>query len=151
MDITIMLLAVSKPLTFPDALKTARRYRRGDVVEVFLTSDVNIVSNPNPKFVYLHVTGIPDTRTFEQVKRKIMQSVNDPVAPIDAPIEWRRRKFRIIASTLPQAVIDAFNADKEYTATWTQTKTYIRKKLVVNSLDRSLDDETEFITDTYLD
>jgi len=150
MDITVELLAVPKTHILNDAAKEARRYRRGDVVEVFRRSEVTEPPSPNSPFVFLHVTGIPDTRTFEQVRNKIMQPVLQPAVIVDPEI-YRRRKFRVRVSTLPQVVKDAFISNKEFTATWTQVKNYIRRKNVTVFLDQSTDDESTFINDTDLD
>ena len=150
MDITIELLAKPKTHTLSDAAKEARRYRRGDVVEVFLRSEVTEPPAPNSPFVFLHVNNIPDLRTFKQIKDKLMQPFLQPLVIVDPEI-YRRRKFRVLVSTLPQAVKNAFINEKEFTATWTQVKNFIRRKNVTVFLDQSTDDETQFITDGDLD
>jgi len=150
MDITVELLAFPKLHALSDAAKEARRYRRGDVVEVFLRSEIVEPLSSGSPFVFLHINDVPDNYTFEQVKTRILQPVLEPLVP-NKPATWRKRKFRVLVSTLPQVVRDAFINDKEFTATWNQVKTYIRRKNVTTFLDHSTDDETQFITDTDLD
>ena len=150
MDITIELLAVAKTHALPDPAKNAGRYRRGDVVEVFLTSEIKEPPSPNSPFVFIHITGIPDTRTFEQIKNKILQPVYEPLVIIEPEI-YRRRKFRIKLGQLPQAVKDELTANREFTTTWTQAKSFIKRKNVISRTDVAQDIETDSITDADLD
>jgi len=148
-DITVELLATPKTHALNDTAKEARRYRRGDVVEVFLRSEVTEPPSPNSPFVFIHVTNVPENKTFEQVKAIIMQPVLEPLVII-SPAIYRRRKFRVLFSELPQFVQDILTADKELTVSWAQAKNYVRKKNVTVFLDQSTDDETQFITDADL-
>jgi len=146
MDITIELLAAPKTHALNDAAKEARRYRRGDVVEVFLRSEITEPPSPSSPFIFIHITNVPENKTFAQIKEIIMQPVLQPLA-VDPEI-YRRRKFRVLISELPQIVQNILTADKEITVSWAQAKNYLRKKNVTTFLDQSTDDETQFITDT---
>lgn len=150
MNITIELLAIPKTHILSDAAKEARRYRRGDIVEAFLRSEIIEPPSPNSPFIFIHINNVPDTRTFEQVKKKIMQPVYEPVIIVD-PEEYRRRKFRIRLGQLPQAVIDELTATREYEVSWTQAKNFIRRKAVIDRYNPAGDDESNFITDADLD
>ena len=158
MDITIQIILEPATHTLTDASKNARRYKAGDPV------DVRNLAAPNTwgtrvadtvtcnfdatqgKFGYIHIIDIPDQIDFELIKGKLLDGIRDQV---DTEIVYRRRQFRLPIENLPDIpIVQNFLANKEGTFTWTAAKNYIKKKVVVNNTDASLDDEATSLTDT---
>lgn len=155
-DITIQVIVAPATHVIADLDKNARRYSIGDPVDVRLSSGWatrtgNVVScNFDPtigKFGYIHIIDIPDVIPFEKIKNVLLSPLEN-IAFVP-PRLVRRRKYRVPLEKYAAApVVQAFMVAHQGTFTFTQAKTYIKKKGVINSQDASTDDETVSITDT---
>jgi len=147
MDITIQIMLVPPTHDLSASPeKDAARYRRGDIVSVYLSSEITEAPSPASRLGFVHITAVPDSIPFSKIKSELLSSSYDPVILID-PDVWRKRKWRIPASVLPVDVRNTLLADREVTFTWSQVKPYVRKKIIYNKLNSSTDDESNVLVD----
>lgn len=228
-DRTIQVIVKPATHTLTNQAKNASRYATGDPVAVLdtaqyavwngTTSEYEMQSQMgNSKFVFIHVTSIPDTvtinttlynftadifdavvlssveeyvnqeatvatvtgsfangdpltfspsgatGTFEllesnqmrfAITSEIQPAAGDTIEGINAGVDQaflvslgivnnkmiRRRGMRFKPSKIPLAAKIKLRNDREITVTWLQFRSYVRKKLVVNSQDASIDGE----------
>ncbi len=147
MNITlqVMLYPANHDLSY-NLEKQAVRYRRGDIVKVYLTSEIVEPPTIGTRMAFIHITGVPDVAPFEDIKNILTRSIHNEVY-LNRPV-LRRRAWRLPNANLPQAIKNQLIATQEITVTWTQAKPYIRKKAIVNALDVLQDNEATEITDT---
>ena len=147
MDITlqVMIEPPTHDLSY-DAAKNAARNRRGDVIGVYLTSDVTEPPNPNGRLGFIHITGVPDVLSFDRIRERLTSAFHDPLL-VTEKVMWRKRKWRIRASVIPAGARNTLLTTKELTVTWLQAKPYLRRKEVFNRLDVTADDETAELSD----
>lgn len=138
MNITLQILVAPAQHVIADPAKNARRYTVGDVVCVW---DADVVAPYNgtahimrdvissPKFVFVHVRGVPAQITLERAREKLC-SDDSVFGTFDGEItvlEYRRRKkFAAVLSDLPANVRNRLQSDQQITVTWTQVKNYIK-------------------------
>ena len=157
-DITLTILL--KPATHDLSAtpeKAASRYRRGDII-LAEPATKNATRNGadyimhqnkgNHKFIYLHVTSVPDQFTIDIMNEKLCGEVSQLI-PTDPPTynTIRRRKFRIRPSIIPPAIRAEWLSNRELTVTFAQFKNHVWKKQVVNPLIPTQDDETSNVAD----
>ncbi len=142
----IMINAPTHALATPE--KTAMRHRNGDVLGVHKTSDFATLADgewkwndviSSPRSVFVHVTDVPTN-----LAKKIWRLARGIKVASES---LRVRRYRIPPSVVPTAFRDKLLADKEATITFTQAKTFIRKKVISNALDPSLDNEDTQLVD----
>lgn len=157
MDISLQIIveAASHDLS-ANPEKEAARYRRGDIVGVYLTSDVGAPSL-NGRLGFVHITGVPDSINISKIKNRLLGEIIDRVTVSDPDIPGgtvdtvdliRRRAWRIPPSIIPVGVRNQLLTNREAAVTWGQIKPYVRKKIVSDRLNASLDNETTELTDS---
>ena len=79
MNITlqVILTPATHDLSYNPA-KAARRYRRGDIVGVLLSSEVTEPPNPNTRLVFVHITGAPD-RPIQTIRNKLTNNIRSRI------------------------------------------------------------------------
>ena len=170
-DITleIMLEPATHDLSY-DADKNARRFRRGDIFEVHRTTDIatldgsgdyRLPSIGTSVFGYIHVKNVPLAAALKiraaltkDTGETITRSVTDPdtgeVTEVVEPYHSRRRKWRIPRSVIPAAAKTKLLAEREITVEWAVFRDKIRRKIITDRLDPSLDDESNAVSDSDL-
>lgn len=148
--------------------KEAERYRRGDVFGVHNSTDIATKTNGvyhlpsigTKVFGYIHILDIPNARA-RRMKRVLTRGTGETqqidilneiglVESIAQPDDYRRRQWLVVISLLSNNARSRLISDREITVTWPQFRGKIRKKVVTNRLDVSLDDESGAVTDTDL-
>ena len=170
-DVTleIMLEPPTHDLSY-DPEKAARRFRRGDILDVIRTDtfaelDVNgdyriTEGIGNLRFGYIHLLNVPNARA-QQMRRvltrdsgeTITRQTNDPelgLVDTEHLDNWRKRAYRIPRSVIPTAARTKLLAEREITVEWTTFRSRIRRKIAANRTDPSLDDESNAVTDAEL-
>ena len=119
-------------------------YRIGDIIAVELFSNSGC-SHPN--FALLKITGIPDKAPEEillkRIKRMLLNHVDDKAILSEIKI-LRRRRWRIKVTDLPDTVKIALRDNKEFTATWSQVKPYLERRVI------DLSDQENEANDTFI-
>lgn len=124
-----------------DSAKAARRYAVGDVVDVWDADVVapyngteHLLREPiaNPRFVFVHVRGVPD-RPLERVKLLLcgrdveIGSIPGPDGLEPAIVGYyRRRRWGVVVSDIPAAIRNRLQSYRQITVTWTQVKNYLK-------------------------
>lgn len=121
MDITLQIMAYppTHDLSY-NLAKEARRYKRGDIVAVYLRSEVVEPPHIGSRMVFIHIIGVPVTAI--QKAKKLMDAHFDS---INIRILLKRRRFNIDPQSLPVSVRNQLIANREITVTWTQAKPYL--------------------------
>lgn len=101
-------------------VKEAKRYKRGDIVAVYLRSKIVEPPHIGSRMVFIHITNVPVIAI--QKAEKLMMSYNDSV---NTETILKRRRFNINPQSLPLAVRNALITNREITVTWTQAKPYL--------------------------
>lgn len=137
MNLTLQVIITPANHTLSDPAKNARRYATGDVVDIFNADVVSPFNGTDhilrdvisdPRFVFVHVRGVPD-RTLGRIKDTISTPDIEYVLVNGEPVSssyHRRRKFALLASSVPTAMRNRLMADRQITVTWTQAKNYVR-------------------------
>lgn len=159
MDISLQVIVIAANHDLStNPQKEAARYRRGDIVNVYLTADVGSPSLIR-RFGFIHITGIPDgpdpEARFAKIEALLGDGVVDRVLVPDTDLPEmveeatlvRTRAWRVPPSIIPVAKRNQLLTDRETTVTWTQAKPYVRKKMVTIKTDASADDETTELMD----
>lgn len=135
-----------------DDMEEAQRYVVGDILAVWpvedhSTFDVDsgdwlLNDEMNPKFLFIHVTGVPNARD----PRKLMEGefvANGSPLLVDVQenplIRRRARKFKIKPSLIPAAGRAKLLADKQITVTFAAFKAVVQRKTVIVKLDSTQD------------
>ena len=143
-----------------DPDKQARRYRRGDIIDVFLTppkatktgNDWHLNSPiGNSRLVYIHMRDVPEDRWTNMRKefRKGSKADNTEVSSAD-DVEVRRRKwrFRIPGLTAPKR--QELEQERQLTLAWNAARNHIRRKVIVVEGDPDQDDTSNAVQDSDL-
>lgn len=144
-DISLLIVIVpaDHDLSY-DSYKQARRYRRGDTCEVMAPSRVG-QANRESRLGYIHMLNVP-TPNINSTKTTLLDTIIDPLDPLGERV-LRRRKWRVVISNMPTLFKDELLASHELTVTWGQVKLFLMKKIVTETLNPLLDDESISITD----
>jgi len=145
-DVTleIMLEPATHDLSY-DPEKAARRYRRGDILTGWVASQYATLTDGKYRlnagaagspFAYVHITDVPNS-----IALKLRDKLTER-------LEERRRRWRVPQSVLPAAIGAELLTMGEITVDWTAAKTRIRRKIIINPLDASADDESNQLTDS---
>lgn len=137
MNLTLQILIAPATHNISDPAKAARRYTQGDLVEIW---DADIVAPYNgtahlmrdvissPKFVFVHVRGVPD-RPMAIVKERLL-TWDVEVGTFDGEVSvigyYRRRRFSAVLANIPTNVRNRLQSDRQITVTWTQVKNYVK-------------------------
>ena len=135
-----------------DGLANAHRYVVGDILAVWpvaeqATFDVDsgdwlLNDIINSKFLFIHVTGVPDARDPRKLVESEFVANGSPIL-VDVQenpfIRRRARKFKINPSLIPSAGRAKLLADKQITVSFTAFKAVIQRKTVNVKLDSTLD------------
>lgn len=138
MNITLQILVQPATHNIADPAKAARRYAVGDLIMVF-NADVVAPYNgtahilrdviSSPKFVFVHVRGVPD-RPLDVVRDKLLDSdveIGTFTEGQRAIIGYyRRKRFNAVLSSIPTNIRNRLQSDRQITVTWTQVKSYIK-------------------------
>ena len=168
MDLTFQILLNDNTRDYGDALANAQRFQSGSIINVFpatkyATKQGNnylmFTSNGDPSFGWVHVVGIPDWYTVEETISKMKEilcaNVQEPWSESEVPQDEtyvkmrmvRKREWRVLISAMTGGTRNEMLNNRETTLTWGQAKSLIRKKIVIDSHDSSLDDEITELTD----
>lgn len=149
MDITLHIIIL--PATHPlEGMKAARRYRKGDIIDVYLASRFAELQGGTykmqsqmgqPKFAFIHIKNMPDTIDIQKIKAALLE----PVSILEDSI--RRRKWHIPPNILPVAFKRKILEDREATVEFSIAKAYIRKKTTPVILDPEQDDISTVLLD----
>jgi len=122
MDITLQIMAYppTHDLSY-DPAKEARRYKRGDIVAVYLRSEIVEQPTAGGRMVFVHITDVPIIAI--QKAEKLMNPHYDL---ININMLLKKRRFNIDPQSLPVAVRNQLIANREITVTWTQAKPYLK-------------------------
>jgi hypothetical protein len=141
-----------------DAKQHAQRYQVGDVIAVEPITMHNTLNSAtgewvrnsaiNPKFLYINVTGVPETIDY---KRLVEEARTDNGSPIllevqeNPTVRQRMCKFNVNLSLLSQANEQSIVDDGQITLTFVEFKEVAQRKIVSNSLDSTSDTKTLLI------
>ena len=167
MDITLKLL-VNPPVGVTSGRADMMRPRRGDVISVYRASDWStlqgngdyLLDRPNlsSHLAFIHIKNIPTPNGEERKLNKIRERLTDVAERLSddqsgAPVgvyfftPIRHRSFRLLFSSIPAGVRNDLRNQVERTFEWNQVKPYIRKRNIVNHLNRSQDTELTQLSD----
>ena len=144
---------IYQPAVHPlEGIKNAQRYIVGDILAVWPVADHSTFDTEsgdwllnddiNPKFLFIHVTGVPDSVNPEKLVEGDFVANGSPILDFarETPFILRRaRKFRIKPSLIPTAGRDKLLADKQITVTFQAFKAVVQKKVVTVKLDPTQD------------
>jgi len=116
LDITLQIMAFPSTHTLP-LEEEAVRYKRGDIVGVYLSSKVPEPPSLTSRSVFIRITDVPST-AIEKAKKLIRED-------IDANVLIRRRQYNIDPQSLPSGIKQKLLTDREVTVTWIQAKPYL--------------------------
>lgn len=119
MDITLQIMAYPPTHILPPE-KEARRYKRGDIVAVYLRSECPEPPALGGRMVFIHILDVPITAIQKAKRLMIAIYSNDTI-----PVLLNRRRFNIDPQSIPIAMRNALVANREITVTWTQAKPYL--------------------------
>lgn len=143
MNITLQVVIEAAGFTHPDPEHNAAMERPGDIIAVYDSSTIKEPPNPNTRLGFVHITNAPNV-ALEKAKRLMGRVVEFSGGGM---VIRRKRKWRIPPSVLPTAVKQALKTNREVTVDWSQVKPFIRRKVIVNNLDPTKDDESNAVTD----
>lgn len=137
MNITLQILVQPATHNIANPAKAARRYAVGDLIMVF---DADVVAPYNgtahilrdvissPKFVFVHVRGVPD-RPLAAVKERLLDSDME-IGTFEGERVvigyYRRKRFNAVLADIPTNIRNRLQSDRQITVTWTQVKNYIK-------------------------
>ena len=121
MDITLQIMAYPPihDLSY-NLAKEARRYQRGDIVAVYLRTNVVEPPHVGSRMVFVHITSVPITAI-----QKAEKLINAHYDSVNINLLLKRRRFNIDPQSLPLAIRNQLIANREITVTWTQAKPYL--------------------------
>ncbi len=139
MNITLQILVAPSQHVIADPDKNARRYAVGDIVCVW---DADVVAPYNgtdhilrdeistTKFVFVHVRSVPAQVTLERARDRLLGS-DETFGYFDGDqtvlAYYRRKKFGAVLESIPTAVRNRLQTDRQITVTWTQVKNYVKQ------------------------
>jgi hypothetical protein len=150
-SLVVMVAPATHDLSY-NVQKEAGRYRRGDIVDIVLTSKTQ-APNVNGRLGYIHITGVPNRISLARAKEVLLSlvTIDDPDyvnSGLDIDIGQdvrqlitRTRQWRIPVSLIPLAKRQAMLNNREFTVNWATVKPYIRKKIVADRLNAAQDNE----------
>jgi hypothetical protein len=148
-DLTVQIMVNAPTHDLKTVDRTAARYKNGDVLAVYDTAANATFSGSDwlwdgvissPRSMFIHITAVPPA-LVPKFQQRITQSIRA------ARDRLRLRQFRLRLSLMSVPARDQLLADKEITMTWTQFKSVTIRKIIINVLDASLDDESTSIID----
>ena len=138
----------------------AQRYQVGDVIAVEPIALHNTYDEGtgdwvrnnaiNPKFLYINVTGVPNSIDPRRLTEEEVIANDSPIlieVQENPTIRRRMRKFHINPSLIPLAGKQKLLADGQITVTFAAFKSVVQRKVVNVTLDSS-QDTNDLITDT---
>jgi hypothetical protein len=158
--LVVMIRAPTHDLSY-NPQKAASTYGVGDIVDIVETSRTQPPS-PTGRLGHINVTGIPNSIELQQLKEVLLRSVliDDPTyinsgleidkEEVANKILIRIREWRIPVSIISLDEYETMAATREITENWEMVKTYLRKKIVVDNLDPSIDDKLIAFNDSDL-
>ena len=108
----------------------------GDIINVWETTGEDVTFGG--KFLYVHITGVPDISNAKKKRLRDMLVEQDWVGGTDTELEMdhlpgptlrNSRRWHIPRGALPVSARRKLREDGEITVTWTKAKPYIRRKL----------------------
>ncbi len=121
MNFTIILLGKVKTHSL-SAQQEPGRWKRGDVVEVWLTAELTEPPSLNQPFIFVHITGAPN-RAFQRIKDKLTIANMDETT---GEIFDGRRRWRVRLNDIPADRKQELLDTRETTVTWNAFKTFIQ-------------------------
>lgn len=142
-----------------EGIKQAQRYVVGDILTVWPVAEHSTFDDDsknwflndttNPKFLFIHVTDVPDNVDYAELVIEEMVPNGSPImdSAKETPFILRRnRKFKIDLSLISVQDSAKLLADKQITITFQAFKAITQKKIVNDKLD-STHDSHNLITD----
>lgn len=140
MNFTLQILVAPATHTIADPAKNARRYAVGDLVCIW---DADVVAPFNgtahlmrdvissPKFVFVHVRGVPAQVTLERAQERLLAR-DEEFGFFDGEMTvlayHRRKKLGAVLADIPTSVRNRLQSDRQITVTWTQVKSYVKHR-----------------------
>lgn len=156
----VIIDAPNHPLS---GMKGASRLRRGDIIGVHLSNDVatrngpdyNMDSIGSPRTGFVHMKDAPPAA---KLKERFLEQLDGDEEYRDDGLGGgprlvgyetvRRHKWKLKISDLPTGQRNALLNDKEFTVQWTNIRPRIRRKVFVDKLDPTQDDDSNAVQDS---
>ena len=121
MDFTLILLGkTSTHILSPE--RERERWKRGDVVDVWLTSKLTGPPSPDQPFIFVHVTSAPN-RDFARIRTKLAIA---NYSEMTGEIFNGRRRWRVRLDDIPVNKEKQLRNTRETTVSWDTFKTFIQ-------------------------
>ena len=151
-DFTAQVIYQPSNHAISNAKQNAQRYQVGDILNVWPiethasfdadSGDWLLNDEINSKFLFIHVTGVPNSRNPQKLLEGEFVANGSPIL-IDVQenpfIRRRLRKFKIKPSLIPKASRDKLLANKQITVPFVAFKNVVVKKTVSVTLDSDQD------------
>jgi hypothetical protein len=118
---------------------TGSTYKGGDIIGA---SPNHTSKCRHQTLAMVRVLGVPEVIPPVPLLKRIKQTLENSIQNnqgMSNKKTLRRRRWFLDLANAPQAVKIALRDDREYTATWTQVKPYIKRRIVVDDNDESRD------------
>lgn len=102
-----------------DSATTKSRYKKGDIVGIYLTSACTEDPNPSSRLVFANVTDVPVT-TLKKAQKMMEKDT--------ATANSCRRLWCVDPAALPQAVQDNLDTNRVINKPWSNVKPFILNK-----------------------
>lgn len=153
MDLTlhVMLDAQTHDISANGVIAVAQRYVNGDIIAVLPFDSTRQAPPVNGRLGYIHVTGIPDTITFEQARDVITNyTLADTI--LDSTDNNKRKparlsKFNCRLDRLNNPETSELTTTKELTITFNRAKRLVNRKAIVDAYNATLDQEGADLSD----
>jgi hypothetical protein len=158
--LVVMIMAPTHDLSY-NLQKAASTYGVGDIIDIVETSRTQS-PDPTGRLGHINVTNIPDSIGLQKLKHVLLTSIqiDDPdyvnsgleidEGQVAKKILIRIREWRVPVSIISPDQYETMSATREITENWEVVKTYLRKKIVADNLDPSIDDKLIAFTDSDL-
>ena len=136
-DFCLQVIVNEATHVISDPAKDARRYRRGDIIDVFIASDIGTLDVPSGDYIpnepigssrlgFIFVKDAPDVSIDKAKAWLSRQELN--AAQVENPDVLKRRIMQLDVPSIPPAVRQEILDNKYITFGWTVVRDFILNK-----------------------